>query len=138
VENCIFCKIVRGELPPMKVYEDEYTLVFMDNAHDFDGHMLVIPKVHCESVLDSDPETARRVMDTVKKVCDHLVQNCGYEGVDLMSACGKAAGQTMFHWHIHIIPRKTEDGLGGRGEWPTPCGAKFSIEEMHARLKMME
>ena len=137
MQDCVFCKIVRGELPTMKVYEDEFTLAFMDLAHDYDGHMLVIPKAHCESVLDCDAEIARRVMDTVKRVSDHLVQNCGYEGVDLMSACGAAAGQSVYHWHIHIIPRKADDGLGGIGQWPTPCGAKCSIEEMHARLKMI-
>lgn len=137
MKDCIFCMIVRGELPSMKVYEDEHTLAFMDLAKDMDGHMLVIPKNHCESVLDCDAETARRVMDTVKRVSDHLVQNCSYEGVDLMSACGKAAGQTMFHWHVHIIPRRSDDGMGGTGEWPKPIGAKFAIEEMHARLKMM-
>ena len=137
MQECVFCRIVRGELPPMKVYEDDYTLAFMDNAGDVDGHMLVIPKVHCESVLDCDAETARRVMDTVKRVSGHLVQNCGYEGVDLMSANGKAAGQTMFHWHIHIIPRKTGDGLGGSGQWPSFPGAKCAIEDMHAKLKMM-
>ena len=137
MKDCIFCRIVRGELPSMKVYEDEHTLCFMDLARDYDGHMLVIPKKHCESVLDCDAETARRVMDTVRRVSLHLKENCGYDAVDLMSACGEAAGQTMFHWHVHIIPRKQNDGLGGKGQWPTPIGAKHAIEEMHLRLKMM-
>lgn len=137
MKDCVFCKIVRGELPPMKVYEDEFTLAFMDNAGDVDGHMLVIPKKHCVSVLDSDYETARHVMDTVKRVCDHLVTNCGYDGADLMSANGEAAGQTMPHWHIHIIPRKKDDGLGGSGEWPSFPGAKFAIADMHQKLKMI-
>ena len=137
MQDCVFCRIVRGELTPMKVYEDEYTLAFMDLAHDYDGHMLVIPKVHCESVLDSDAETARRVMDTVKRVSDHLVEHCGYEGVDLLSANGKAAGQTVPHFHIHIIPRRINDGLGDAGEWPRFPGAKQDIRALYEQLKMI-
>lgn len=136
MNDCLFCRIADGEIPVLKVYEDEFTLVFMDIAMDVDGHMLVIPKKHCESLLDCDSETARHVIDTVKKVSDHLVQRCGYHGVDLMSANGEAAGQSMFHWHVHIIPRRHDDGLGGRGEWPCFPGAKMDLQEMHGKLKM--
>ena len=137
MKDCIFCRIASGEQPTLKVYEDAHAMCFMDLAHDADGHMLVIPKVHCVSILDADVETAGHVMAAVKTVCDHLVANCGYDGVDLLSANGESAGQTMPHWHIHIIPRKTNDGLGGRGEWPSFPGAKYPIEEMHRRLTML-
>ena len=136
MSDCVFCKIASGEISGLRVYEDEHTLAFMDIAGDVDGHVLVIPKAHYVSILDCDPDTLSHVICTVKKVSNHLVDNCGYEGVDLMCANGESAGQTMPHLHIHIIPRRTNDGLGGRGEWPSFPGAKQDIRQMHELLKM--
>ena len=107
----IFCRIIAGEVPSMKVYEDEKTLVFMDIAGDVDGHMLAVPKKHVVSLFDCDEETLFALMSTVKKVSEHLINNCGYEGVNLLNASGKAAGQSVPHFHIHIIPRKTGDNI---------------------------
>ena len=137
MSNCVFCKIASGEIPGLRVYEDEHTLAFMDIAGDVDGHMLVIPKAHYVSILDCDPDTLSHVICTVKKVSNHLVDNCGYEGVDLMCANGESAGQTMPHLHIHIIPRKANDGLGNKGEWPSFPGAKRDIREVYQQLKML-
>ena len=119
----------------MKVYEDEKTLVFMDIAGDVDGHMLAIPKKHVESILDCDDETLSCLMWAVKKVSDHCVGHCGYEGVNLLNASGKCAGQSMPHFHIHIIPRKAGDGVDA---WPALNGAKTEISRMHELLKMEE
>ena len=137
MSNCDFCKIASGEIPGLRVYEDEHTLAFMDIAGDVDGHMLVIPKAHYVSILDCDPDTLSHVICTVKKVSNHLVDNCGYEGVDLMCANGESAGQTMPHLHIHIIPRRTNDGLGSKGEWPSFPGAKRDIREVYQQFKML-
>lgn len=134
--DCIFCKIAKGEIPGLRVYEDDYTLAFMDIARDVDGHILVIPKQHAVCILDCDADLFARVMRTVKLVSNHLVDHCGYDGVDLMCANGEAAGQSMPHLHVHIIPRRTNDGLGGRGEWPSFPGATHEITEMHQKLKM--
>lgn len=134
--DCIFCKLAQGEAPCLKIYEDEFTFSMMDIAKDVDGHILVIPKKHCVSILDCDQETLIHVSKTVKIVSNHLVNNCGYEGVDLLSANGEAAGQSLPHFHIHIIPRRTGDGLGGRGEWPCFPGAKQDIHSMHRLLKL--
>ena len=136
MEECVFCKIVSGELSSMKVFEDECTMAFMDLAKDVDGHILVIPKKHCKNILDCDYDTLNHIMNTVKKVSDHLVQNCGYDGVDLLNANDESAGQTVPHFHIHIIPRKKHDGLGEPGEWPKFLGAKHKIEDMHKKLVM--
>ena len=76
--DCIFCKIAKGELPSLKVYEDENALVFMDIAKDADGHMVAIPKKHVKNILDCDAETLRHLMDAVKKVADHCVDSRGY------------------------------------------------------------
>ena len=137
MSDCVFCKIASGEIPGLRIYEDEHTLAFMDIAGDVDGHMLVIPKAHYVSILDCDPNTLSHVIRTVKKVSNHLVANCGYEGIDLMCANGESAGQTMPHLHIHIIPRKTNDGLGGKGKWPSFPGAKRDIREVYQQLKML-
>ena len=129
--NCVFCKIVKGELPSLKVYEDENTMVFMDIAKDVDGHMVAIPKKHVKSILDCDEETLQQLMLAVKKVSCHCVEKCGYDGVNLLNASDESAGQSVPHFHIHIIPRKKDDGLDA---WPKFDGAKHKIEEIHKKL----
>ena len=137
MSDCVFCKIAGGEITGLRVCEDEYALAFMDIAGDVDGHMLVIPKKHYISILDCDPDTLAHVIRMVKRVSNHLVDHCDYEGVDLMCANGESAGQTLPHLHIHIVPRKTNDGLGGKGEWPSFPGAKRDIREVFKEVKMM-
>ena len=122
----------------MKVYEDEFTLAFMDIAKDVDGHILVIPKKHCESMLDCSYDELNKTMETVKKMSNHLTDNCGYEGVDILNANGKAAGQTVPHFHMHIIPRRFDDGLGGAGAWPSFPGAKYDVKSMHKKVMMLK
>ena len=134
-KDCIFCGIVRGEIPALKVYEDAHALVFLDVARDVDGHMLAIPKVHASSVLDCDEEMLAHVMTAVRRVSRHCVENCGFEGVNLLNASGAAAGQSVPHLHIHILPRKTGDGCDA---WPHLPGAHASLEEMHRILTMMK
>lgn len=120
----------------MKVFEDEFTLAFMDIAGDIDGHILVIPKEHCKNILDCSHDLLSRTMHTVKAVSNHLVDNCGYDGVDILNANDESAGQTVPHFHIHIIPRRKNDGYGGAGEWPHFKGANHEIETMHQLLRM--
>lgn len=134
MENCVFCKIISGEFSSRKIYEDEFTLAFLDISKDVDGHILVVPKKHVKNILDCDNETLSRVFDTVKKVSNHLVENCGYDGVNLLNANDESAGQTVFHLHIHIIPRKKEDGMDC---YPKLPGAKVELDEMLNKLKMI-
>ena len=129
--DCIFCKIVSGQIPCMKVYEDEHTLVFMDIAGDVDGHMVAIPKNHIENILDCDTESLNRLMLAVKKVSNHCVENCGFDGVNLLNASDTSAGQSVPHFHIHIIPRKKNDGIDA---WPKFEGAKEDLTEMWNKL----
>lgn len=132
--NCVFCKIVNGELPSRKVYEDENTMVFMDIAKDVDGHMVAISKKHIKNILDCDEATLQQLMSTVQKVSAHCVEKCGYDGVNLLNASDESAGQSVPHFHIHIIPRKKDDGLD---TWPKFHGAKCEIEEIHKKLRML-
>ena len=130
--DCVFCKIISGEYSSYKLYEDDYTLAFMDIAKDVDGHILVVPKKHVKNILDCDEETLSHVMASVKKISKHLVESCGFEGVNILSSNNECAEQEVPHLHIHIIPRKSNDGLK---IWPSLPGAKLSIEEMFAKLK---
>lgn len=131
--DCIFCKIINGEIPSRKIYEDEKTFVFLDIAGDVDGHMLVIPKNHVKNVIDADAETLKNVMNTIKKVTDHLVNNLGYDGVNILNASDESAGQTVYHLHFHIIPRKKDDGIDG---WPKFGKAEKDLDKMQEFLKM--
>ena len=136
MEDCIFCKIARGDIQGLRVYEDDCTLAFMDTALDVDGHILIIPKVHTTNILDCDEKLLSKVTLTTKKVSNHLVENCGYHGVDLMCANGEAAGQSLPHFHIHIIPRHEQDKLGAKGEWPKFPGAKEDIMEVYQKVRI--
>ena len=133
MSDCIFCKIASGEIQGMRVYEDAETLAFMDLAKDVDGHVLVIPKKHCKNILDCDAETLSAVMNTVKKVSMHLTEKCGYDGVNLLNASDESAGQSMPHFHIHIIPRRKNDGIDA---WPSFAGAKEEIADVFERIRM--
>ena len=132
--DCVFCKIINGALPCYKVYEDEHTLAFMDIAKDVDGHMVVIPKKHVKCILDCNEETLSHLMTAVKKISNHLVDRCGYDGVNLLNASDESAGQSVPHFHIHIIPRKKGDGLD---TWPKLEGAKLTIEEIFKKVCMI-
>ncbi len=132
MDDCIFCKIIRSD-SMMKVYEDDWTVAFMDVAKDVDGHILVIPKKHVKNILDCDVDTLSRVMNTVKRVSNHLVDKCGYEGVNLLNASDESAGQSVPHFHIHIIPRKINDEIDA---WPTFTGAKQKLETTYKEVRM--
>ena len=118
-EDCIFCKIIKGEIPSFKIYEDENVYAFLDIKRDTIGHTLVVPKKHFVNVLDCDDEYLSAVAVAVKKISRHFVENCGFSGVNLINASGVSAQQTVFHLHFHIIPRTDEDGLD---TWPLGDG----------------
>lgn len=106
MDDCIFCKIVKGDIPCFKIYEDEWTLAFLDIANDMEGHTLVIPKQHARNMLDCPASLFAAVMATVQKVSQHYVQDCGFDGVNVLNANEPCAEQSVFHLHMHILPRK--------------------------------
>ena len=133
MDNCIFCKIIKGEIPCYKIYEDEFTLAFLDIANDHYGHTLVIPKQHCENVLDCNNESLNHVIQTVKTISNHYVNNLGFDGVNILNANGKAAEQSVFHLHFHIMPRKHNDK---KHMFPSLEKQNFNLEEIANRLKI--
>lgn len=132
MEECIFCKIVNSEIPSYKIYEDGKTLAFLDTAGDVDAHVLVIPKKHFVNTLDADEEDFIAVMKSVKKIGEHLVKDCAYAGVSIVNSNGKAAGQTVFHLHYHLLPC-TE---GMKGFLFLKKEAKESLENVQKRIAM--
>jgi histidine triad (HIT) family protein len=104
--NNIFAKILRGEIPCHKIYEDEHTLAFMDVMPMVDGHCLVVPKAPSRGLLDTDPAVLAHVMATVQKVAAAAVKALDADGFQIRQYNEPAGGQTVFHLHVHILPMK--------------------------------
>ncbi len=131
--NCPFCGIANHSLPGRIIYEDPFSCVFLDIAGDVDGHMLAVPKKHCSNVLDCDAQSLHHLMDAVQIVSRHCME-LGYEGVNLLNASNPCAGQSVPHFHIHIIPRKPKDGINA---WPEFPGSTISPDEAEQLLKIV-
>lgn len=101
----VFAKILRGELPSHKIYEDEKTLVIMDIMPRGDGHILVIPKAASRNILDIEPDDLNAVMATVQKMARTVIEAFGADGTTIQQFSEPAGGQVVFHTHVHIIPR---------------------------------
>ena len=110
-DSCIFCKIVRKEAPAHVVFEDERTLAFMDIFPVADGHTLVIPKAHCTNLLDADPEDLSAVIARSHPLAHAIRDVLAPAGIGVFQLNGAAAGQTVFHYHMHLIPRMRGDVL---------------------------
>jgi histidine triad (HIT) family protein len=113
MSDCIFCKIISGEIPSAKVYEDENVLAFLDISQVTKGHTLVIPKVHKENIYELNGEIAANVFSAVPKIANAI--NAAYDpiGLNVVQNNGEAAGQSVFHFHMHLIPRYGQgDGFG--------------------------
>ncbi len=106
-DSNIFARILRGEIPCHKVYEDEHTLAFMDVMPQANGHTLVIPKSASRNLLDADPEALGALMAAVQKVANAVRMAFGAEGILIQQFNEPAAGQTVFHLHFHVLPRST-------------------------------
>jgi histidine triad (HIT) family protein len=111
-ENCLFCKIIAGTIPSAKVYEDEYMYAFLDISQVTKGHTLVVPKIHKENLFELTPEIAAKTFAAVPKIAEAIKTEFNPIGLNLLNNNGKDAGQTIFHFHIHIIPRyEKNDGF---------------------------
>ncbi|HWF31046.1 MAG TPA: HIT family protein [Solirubrobacteraceae bacterium] len=109
--DCIFCKIAAGELPATRVGEDERTISFMDIAPATRGHALVIPREHSTDLLSIEPEDLTAVALAAQRLATRVKQRLGADGVNLLNSCGAVAFQSVFHFHVHVIPRYEGDPL---------------------------
>ncbi len=131
--DCIFCKIVAGEVPSFKLYEDDTTLAFMDINPFNDGHCLIVCKAHCPDLYAMSDEAMAAVAVTVKKVARAVNKALAPDGLNLVQANGPAAGQTVFHFHMHVFPRKTDDGA--RMNWGLKPGDMDAIGALATKIR---
>jgi histidine triad (HIT) family protein len=123
--DCIFCKIVAGELPATVVEEDDRTVAFMDINPATKGHALVIPRRHASDLLSVEEEDLRAAALTAQRLAARMVERLGAAGVNVINSCGPAAWQTVFHFHLHVIPRYEGDPL--RLPWVPAPGDRDEI-----------
>lgn len=115
-ENCIFCKIAAGEIPSKTIYEDEEFKVILDLGPATKGHALIIPKSHAANLFELPDDVASKVMVLAKKLGAQMKENLKADGLNLLQNNGEAAGQTVLHFHLHLIPRYENDGQHITGE----------------------
>ncbi|MGQ4598733.1 HIT domain-containing protein [Nocardia sp. R6R-6] len=136
-DQCLFCGIVAGTVPSVRVAEDDRTLAFMDINPASDGHLLVIPKRHSKDLLDIPAEDLAAVTLATQRIAKAAAQVLGVDGLNLLNCCGADAWQTVFHFHLHLVPRyldKTKDrlvlpwqpGVPGDVDTITALGGKLS------------
>ncbi|MFB2539487.1 MULTISPECIES: HIT family protein [unclassified Acinetobacter] len=130
-DNNIFAKILRGEIPAIKVYEDEKTLAFMDIMPQAKGHTLVIPKAKAVTLLDLPADDASYTIQIVQKVAQAIKQALEVEGIVLMQLSGEAAGQTVPHVHFHLIPSSVHD----LGKHSSKMGDMTEIQAISEQIK---
>lgn len=110
--NCIFCKIINGEIPSKTLYEDEEFKVIFDIAPASKGHVIILPKYHAANIFELPDEVAGKTFIMAKKVATVLKQVLNCDGINILQNNGEEAGQTVFHLHVHVIPRFKNDQLG--------------------------
>ena len=133
IKDCIFCKMLRGEIPCYKLYENDSTLGFMDINPINDGHALVIPKYHSENLYETPDVWLGAAISAAGKIAAAVNKVIRPEGINLLQANGAGAKQSVFHLHIHIIPRYAEDGVGMN--WELVPGDMDSIEKLAKEIK---
>ena len=131
--DCIFCKLVAGQIPSTRVYEDEHTLAFMDLGHVNPGHVLVAIKKHASNVFELETSQAEAIGRAVVKISKALKKAFEPEGLSVYQANGKAAGQTVFHYHVHLLPRHAGDGM--ELVWPVKNPPRDKLEEYAAKIR---
>jgi len=133
MSDCVFCKIVEGQIASTKVHEDALTLAFMDIGEVNPGHVLVAVKPHVENIFGLDDTLAAAVFQTAARVARAVERAYSPEGVTLYQANGAAAGQTVNHFHLHLVPRYNNDGM--RLTWPANYPSREQLEANAAKLR---
>jgi histidine triad (HIT) family protein len=131
--NCVFCRIVARQIPATVVHEDEDTLAFMDLGQVNPGHVLVAAKAHVENVFGLDAEQAAAVAKTTLRVARAIRDAFAPQGLSVYQANGAAAGQTVFHYHVHLVPRYEGDGMALT--WPVKNPPREKLEDYAAKIR---
>lgn len=131
--QCVFCRIVAREIPATVVHEDEHTLAFMDIGQVNPGHVLVAAKAHVENLYGLEPAQAAAISATALRVARAIRAAFAPPGLSVYQANGAAAGQTVFHYHVHLVPRHEADGMALA--WPVKNPPREKLEEYAAKLR---
>lgn len=134
-KDCIFCKIVAGDIPSSKVYEDDQVYAFLDISQVTKGHTLVIPKAHVKDIYETDEEIASELFARVPKIANAIDKSFSPKGINILSNTGEAAGQSVFHLHLHLIPRY-DDTDGFKPGWITH-DENYSPRELTEMAKLI-
>lgn len=111
MSDCIFCKILSGEIPSATIYEDEEFKAILDRFPANEGHVLILPKAHSANIFEIDPQLAGRLFTLATKIAREMKNVLGFEHMNVMQNNGTVAGQTVYHFHLHLIPRYENDGI---------------------------
>ena len=133
MSDCVFCRIVAGQIPSTRVYEDEHTLAFMDIGHVNPGHTLVAVKKHAANLYELDEAQAAAVARATVKISKAIKAAFQPEGLSVYQANGKPAGQTVFHYHVHLLPRHAGDGM--ELTWPVKNPPREQLEDYAGKIK---
>lgn len=131
--DCLFCKIIAGEIPAFKLYEDEETFAFMDINPANEGHALVVPKEHSKDLYSVSDAAIKASVVTARKVALALQKTVDFDGLNLLQCNGPAAAQSVFHFHMHVLPRRDQDDL--KLNWGPKPGDMEAIGQLAERIK---
>ncbi len=131
--DCLFCQIIAGQLPGQIIDSDQRTVAFMDINPATRGHALVVPRRHAKDLLEIDPEDLAATVVAAQRLGGRVLERLDADGVNLLNACGSAAWQTVFHFHVHVIPRYADDPL--RLPWTPAPGDADEIAAAAASLR---
>jgi histidine triad (HIT) family protein len=135
MSDCIFCKIVNGEIPAAKVFENDHVVAFLDISQVTKGHTLVIPKLHKENLFELTPHIAKNLFESVPAIANSLKEEYKPLGLNLVNNNGEQAGQTVFHFHVHLIPRYGQgDGFGAVWKSNSSDYTPQTLKEMAANI----
>lgn len=134
--NCIFCKIIAGEIPSNTIYEDDEFKVILDLAPAAKGHALILPKEHYADIYEIDEEVAGKAMKLAKKLAIHMTEVLGCDGFNILQNNHEVAGQTVFHFHMHLIPRYKEAKNNDILKWSEETFSPEEMAEIKDALKM--
>ena len=134
--NCIFCKIIAGEIPSNTIYEDDEFKVILDLAPAAKGHALILPKEHYADIYEIDEEVAGKAMKLAKKLAIHMTEVLGCDGFNILQNNHEVAGQTVFHFHMHLIPRYKEAKNNDVLKWSEETFSSEEMAEIKEALKM--
>ena len=131
--DCVFCKIIAGQIPSTRVFEDEHTLAFMDIGQVNPGHVLVTVKKHAANLFELDAEQAAGAARACHRVAQAIRATFAPEGLSVYQANGKAAGQTVYHYHVHLLPRHAGDGM--ELTWPVKNPPRETLADYAEKIK---